>query len=92
MDRIGHGSYSKHRQSNGRFALLPPDPLASLTRREEKTRAVNKISKWNKHLKDKRFMRDLLEEVRKTSGKKRSDIHGSDNNRLVFGSKFASDI
>ena len=41
--------------------MLPPDPLARLTRRAEKARAVNRIGNWNRQIKDKRFMRNLLE-------------------------------
>ena len=87
MNRIGQKPATSNVQSNGRFGLLPPDPLARLTRREEKMRAVRKIGKWNRQIKDKRFMRKLLEEVKISKGKRRSDIHGSNDNRLVFGSK-----
>ena len=80
MDRIGQNPATTNTQRNGRFGLLPPDPLARLTRRKEKQKAVNRIGNWNRQIKDKRFMRNLLEEVRKKRGKKRSDIHGSDDN------------
>ena len=83
MDRIGQNPATTNTQRNGRFGLLPPDPLARLTRRAEKQSAVNRIGNWNRQIKDKRFMRNLLEEVRKKRGKKRSDIHGSDDNRFV---------
>ena len=74
MDRIGQNPATTNTQRNGRFGLLPPDPLARLTRRAEKQSAVNRIGNWNRQIKDKRFMRNLLEEVRKKRGKKRSDI------------------